>query len=361
MYRNYIEQLAQSAIEDLYNIPKISLIKQIKRFARKYIKRELVEPIDHINWPKGCLMAGLTATGYNAPVQQYLDQWIKMGAKIYTVDDCLAGQALLDVYKTTEIEKYLQAADKMMNFLYQHEKDEQESLPYRPLHKTNHIYADGIGMICPFAVHYSIIKEEKAAMELAIKQIRNFIQNGINKENELPYHIYQYAKQEKLGMNGWGRAVGWIAYGIAASLDILRKNCFEPVTAEQKDTRNPNAQDGKKLKKNEWIKPYVQELEAYLKQIMESVVPYQTKEGLYTSCITDASSPIDSSATAMILYADRVWKAENSQSAISQKFFDLIQDGQVVQAQSECIGIGQYGTKYGSYPWSVGMTLKLLS
>ena len=35
-------------------------------------------------------------------------------------------------------------------------------------------------------------------------------------------------------------------------------------------------------------------------------------------------------------------------------------EGKVLQAQSECLDIGVYGTNYDSYPWSLGMAMRVL-
>lgn len=376
---NSLRNVIEEAIRLLQIDDSPNLYKRIRRFARKYIKREMVAPIDYINWPKGCLAVGLMNQAIKlkasstaperalsircmAEVEDYLDKWIKNNCPIYTIDDCLMGQALLmlsiffqveavkteDSYICAKVESFKAAAESMMNFLYKHKTDLKGSLPYRPAHGNDRIFADGIGMAAPYAIGFGVMNSDDDAIELGITQIRNFVKDGIDDSTGLPWHAISIGNDENrniqtFGANGWGRAVGWITYGIQASIDFIE-------TFPQDELSFVALRAYKEL---------IDIRESLLGKISE----YSRVDGLYGSQLLDDSSPIDTSASAMILYAmkGRENQLENDIKTMLEGFSKYIaDDGQVMQAQSECMDLGVYGETYASYPWSVGMTLMIM-
>lgn len=331
MYEKEIREIEEEAIRELWKIPKPSAVKQIKRLIRRYVLRQLVEPIDLINWPKGCLLLGIVKGDRLAEAEKYFDMWMQKKCPVYTVDDCLAGQALLYLYEKTETmdARYLRAAEQIMTFLYRHETDALGSLPYRPAHKTYHIYADGVGMISPFAIHYGILAKDEKAIELGIRQIINFMDFGMHEETALPYHLYCYHSGEKRADQVWGRAAGWLLYGIGMSISLLRQ------AGREKE---------------------VSIISERTKDFLDRVKTCADQNGLYHSVLTDLNSPVDTSATAMICLGLQAFFEKTVDPKLLVPF---VENGKVMQAQGECIGIGVYSENYGSYPWSVGMGLLL--
>ena len=370
--RNEMEQLIRNAKAELQYLPKVPLYVHVKDWINKNIRGLLVAPCDMISWPKGCLAVGLLAQGETEAVLEYYEKWKKKKNPVYLVDDMLMGQAFLQLGEAVRNGKketkasfskslwdtysYDQAMHQMMAFLYAHDKDEKGSLPYRPLHKNYRIFADGIGMICPFACGYGVKYRDKEAVKLAVRQIVNFFQYGMDEVTGLPYHVYKYRGEEsseKLGLLGWGRSVGWIAYGLAASLEMLEKD--KETFREAYDT-----------------------IYTYLEKLLQAAGEYVRPDGLFASSLMEKDAPVDTSASAMILYAYRYYgeipkgERENpDQQAFrmqAQQICDrgmlsletYCKDGKVLQAQSECLDIGVYGTNYDSYPWSLGMAMRVL-
>lgn len=337
--------LIEACEGELNKLPYYSVWQQVKRFLRKNILGKLIEPVDYIPWPKGCLLVGLMRAGYTDVVEEYMQLWMQKGAKISVVDDLLSGQAFLALFRDSKrnipehfkVDKHMHA---MMAFLYGHKKDEKGSLPYRPLHGNNHIYADGIGMICPFAAAYAVQYKDMGALQLAMKQIRNFMNYGYDEKTGLFHHVYRVenGKAETFGALGWGRAFGWIVYGIAESVRVLRD-------AEDKEFTEP-----------------LQELETLLVKLLDASLAYRKADCLYPSMFTEADSPIDTSASAMILHGFELLKEEKYKQ-VYEEGMDALQkycsDGKVYQAQSECLSLSEYGNIYDSYPWSQGMVLSL--
>ena len=370
--RNEMEQLIRSAEVELMHIPKVPLYVLAKDWINKNIRGRLIAPYDLISWPKGCLAVGLLAQGETDTVLEYYGNWQKKKAPVYLVDDLLMGQAFLQLgeaarkgqiaggesfcRKLWNDYRHDQAMHQMMAFLYAHDKDERGSLPYRPLHKNGRIFADGIGMVCPFACGYGVRYRDREAVKLGVRQIVNFFQYGMDEVTGLPYHVYTYLGEkpaEKLGLIGWGRSVGWIAYGLAASLEMLEKD-------------------------KETFQEAYQTIFSYLEKLLQSASAYVREDGMFSSSLTEKEAPVDTSATAMVLYAysyySNVQTGENESNEnieVRQKAEQIYsrgitsletycKDGKVLQAQSECLDIGVYGQEYDSYPWSVGMAMKVL-
>lgn len=361
-----LDKLINEAKQELAIIPSVPFYVTAKEWLDKNIRHLLVAPHDMICWPKGCLAVGLAACGQAEAVWEHFEKWTKKKTPVYTVDDMLMGQAFLDIseaWKNKEdLKRYIdlyhyeQGLHKMMSFLYAHAKDANGCLPYRPLHRTFHNYADAIGMICPFACGYAVKYQDMEAAKLANKQVRNFFQYGMDEKTGLPYHIYKYlgdGKSEQFGLIGWGRGFGWIAYGLAKSLSYLEKDTIH-------------------------FGNIYEEMLEELKMIVRLANRYAKEDGLFSASLTDENAPIDTSASAMILHAYQYILsvyAGNDETVEEDSFYrktmtcyekglasleKYCKDGKVIQAQSECIAVGVYGQKYDSYPWSVGMTLSLL-
>ena len=383
-----VDTIINEAIRELNISDEPDLYHLVRRWMRKNIKRETVSPIDTFNWPKGCLLVGLMHQAIKlshannshdralslvamASVKDYVDAWIKKGSPTYFVDDCLAGQALLLLIK--EYREYSKndendiikrdcaamekAAKKVMDFLSNHDRDAEGSLPYRPNQKTYQIVADGMGMAMPYMYMYGVLFNDDDAIQLGQDQLRAFMAHAIDKESGLPWHAYKINAMDEsfmgnenntqnittYGSIGWGRAVGWLMYGVQASIEA-----FEMVESGMLSFTALVA---------------IKELKAAKERLIQAVSKYRRESGLFGSQLPDKDSPIDTSATAMILYCcrDGLECNGNSNSVEHNCLKEYItDDGRVMQAQSECMGLGVYGEKYDSYPWSVGMALLLI-
>lgn len=384
------QAVIEEAIRELNMSDEPDLYHRFRRWVRKNIKRQLLEPIDIMNWPKGCLMVGLMHQSKvlseartsseralsivaASTVKEHVDKWIKNGTHVYKIDDCLAGQAVLAL-GCMDV-RYMDAASKMMNFLYAHDKDREGCLPYRPNQRNGRIFADGIGMVAPFAVRYGLMTGDDDAIELGMNQIRGFMRYGLNDKTGLPWHAYSLSESEAsveskndvdvavnsshLGDLGWGRAMGWLMYGVRASLDAV---CEMSDTSKAVDNV-PNMID------EYYLLTVRKELEEYINVLSQTARKYQRKDGLFTSPLGKEASfsenkgfcdepQIDTSASAMILYGMGVSNFEELEAQEELKKFITV-DGKVMQAQGECLDFGVYNG-YGSYPWSVGMSLLVL-
>ena len=184
----------------------------------------------------------------------------------------VSGMALIDLHQITGDEKYKKAAENMLDFLEHHERDEAGSFFYRPRQKNGYIFADMVGMVCPFLSKYSSTYGNKNAMNMAVTQIQNFIGYGMDGKTGLPYHGYQYESGVKYGIIGWGRAVGWLMLGMSGTLAYL----------DERDA-------GYEVIKQTY------------RRLVDKVEAYQLEGGLYSWQLGAKDGPVDTSATGMIL------------------------------------------------------------
>ena len=343
-------EMVKAAEEDLLHYPKRSLGYYLKRTAKMLTGRK-VEPLDKINWPTGLVAKSLSdyyMKNKNSEeariildcLKKYYDKWISHGCKRYYLDDVFSGMALIDLHQMTGDEKYKKAADTMVKYLFDHETDRAGSLPYRPNQKNGYIFADGIGMICPFLCKYGSTYGDMNAINLAVTQIQNFIEYGMDAKTGLPYHGYHYETGVKYGIVGWGRAAGWLMIGMSESLAYMEND-----------------------------RPSYEMIKQSYRRLVDKVEAYQLEGGLYSWQLGAKEGPIDTSATAMILYAiarsleTKVLIGIHKSRMIRgrEALWGTVKDGRIDGCLAECQGFSMYPQVYGSYPWSLGPALSLFS
>ncbi len=345
-----LKEMLREAEYELLHYPKRTAGYYFKRTAKMILGRK-TEPLDPINWPCGLLTLGLMeyyrrhrnseeAREILDCMKRYYDRWIRRRCRLYYVDDALSGLGLIELHQITGDEKYKKAADEIAGFLLRHETDGTGALPYRPGQKNAHIYADMIGMACPFLCRYGIVYENKKTLYLAVAQIQSFVSYGMDARTGLPYHGYHYKSGTKYGIIGWGRAVGWLMLGMSEGLDSL------PVTH-----------------------PDYEMIKQVYRRIVDKVEAYQLENGLYAWQLAAREGPADTSATAMILYS--IARSLDNGVLIGihrsrmlrgrEGLLLKVKDGRIGECLGECQGFCLYPQVYGAYPWSLGPALALFA
>lgn len=341
-------KMVKEAQTELLNYPHRGVGYCLKHILKILAGRK-VEPMDKINWPNGLLAKSLAdyyAANKNSEeariileiLKKYYDRWIRKKHKMCYLDDAFSGMALIDLHQITGEEKYKKAADAMVQYLFHHETDEVGSLPYRPKQGNDYIFADTIGMVCPFLCKYGTTYGDMNAVNLAVTQIQNFIDFGMDAKTGLPYHGYQYESGVKYGIIGWGRAVGWLMIGMSETLAYMESTrpSYEPIK------------------------------QAY-RRMVDKVEAYQLEGGLYSWQLGAKEGPVDTSATAMILYAiarsleTKVLIGIHKSRMIRGRdaLWASVKEGQIHGCLAECQGFSMYPQVYGAYPWSLGPALSL--
>ena len=332
-----------------------------KYVVKRYLLRRETAKEDLIFWPTGLLAAGLwscrEALIKNGTQQligmienalaEYYGRWLKKGMPIMVIDDLLAGETLLYIYQEmreqsrTDLlglsqETVREALDKLAAYAAGHPVDGTGSFRYRPAHDSTFVFADGIGLACPFLYRYGEILEKAEYRELAVRQIVNFLSYGMDGKSGLPYHGYDMTDGCKYGIIGWGRAAGWLLRGMAGCLssDYGRQRLEEPY-----------------------------------RELMKAVLTWQRPEGCFSWQLQALEGPADTSATGMICaaleqgMAQQVFVGEACEKALSagkKALEKSVRDGLVYDCSGECEGFSCYPQRYGAYPWSLGPALEIL-
>ena len=320
---------------------------KVKLIIKSWLGRGSLQ--DKINWPTGLLAKSLIdyymdhknseeAREITDSLKLYYDRWLRTGRTIRCLDDAFAGMTLIDLHQITGDEKYKRGADTLAQYLFAHETDATGSFLYRPKQKNGYVFADTIGLVCPFLCKYGSVYGDINAINLAVTQIQNFITYGMDEKTGLPYHGYHLESGIKHGIIGWGRAVGWIMIGMAESLAYMEESrpSYEPIK------------------------------QAY-RRLVDKVEAYQLEGGLYSWQLGAKEGPVDTSATAMILYA--IARSLNTNVLIGihksrmmrgrEALWNSVKEGKIYGCLAECQGFSLHPQIYDAYPWSLGPSLSL--
>ncbi len=353
--------IQREAVIQLHNNNKKPLKDACKDYIKKFIGRA-TSPKDMLFWPSGMLLLGITEKcsdklsdisksieeSYVKEVNGYYDLWSsKQKGRICYVDDALAGVSILRMYEATGNSKYLDTAHNIYAFLKNTSKDSGNSIIYNVSGKDDFILADGVGMTALFLSYYGYIisglgleDEAKEAYNLSSIQIINFMKNGCDSRTHLPYHGYSLTKG-KLGILGWGRAVGWIMMGIAGCAMYLPKD----------HDKRKNIMD-------------------WAEELTKTIISYQRDDGSWSWALPCIEGHVDSSATGMIgwsfkkLYPHIKNRIEELEEAIVQSDNALLyltdNNGKVLETLSPCEDLAVHRQVYGCYAWGQGAALACL-
>lgn len=333
-------------------------------------------PIDRFFWPHAmlsyALMEAHKVTGSTealAALTEYVDRYMQAGVPLYYVDNVMNGEALLYLHRQTGKPEYLQVAEKLARYVqengnatraYMREKGLEAvydgSLIYRSGNPT-HVYVDALGMVCPMLTHIGVMqkKDDRESAEQNVKRslayLQRFLEKAMDAVSGLPYHGYDIVSGEKMGIIGWGRAVGWLLMALSGSLQYVSKEAYAGEAA--KDSELFGA---------------VEALTKQFEELVKTTFSYQKEDGLFAWQLQATEGPADTSATAMILYAV---KQGMQSGALSEEYRAMVEkgeqgllchvrDGNVKQCLAECMGFAQYPQVYGCYPWGLAMTAAVL-
>lgn len=355
--------LLDNACKELLRYGVFDTRAKCKYLVKRYILRQKVQGEDPVFWPTGLLAAGLwfcrkelLEAGEDADVgtesidislAAYFGRWLKKGMPLAVLDDLLAGETLLNIYLDVRTEESvfsgsfsagaLEAClDRLAVFAKEHPKDGTGSLIYRPAHGEALVFADSVGLACPFLHRYGETFDKKEYKELAVLQIVNFLSYGMDGVTGLPYHGYDGKDGCKYGIIGWGRAVGWLLRGMMGCMvsgygrEKLKDSCVG---------------------------------------FVDAVMAYQRQDGYFSWQLEALEGPADTSATGMICAGLRQGiesgvlvgeKYENALKAGRSALERSVRGGTVYQCSAECEGFSCYPQRYGAYPWSLGPALEAL-
>jgi len=222
------------------------------------------------------------------------------------------------------------------------------TVPYNPSLQGIR-FVDTVGMVCPFLFLYGLEYGKREAVELAERQIREYVEFGLHPFLKLPVHCFDTGTLAPLGIYGWGRGCGWLAVGLMDSYLCLSSN-------------SNSVSDGTGLGDT---KRFIMEQMVCL---AGALLPYQATTGAWCRQVA-ARDAGDSSATAMLawfftrlfaLTGDDTYKTAADKA---QKFLigATRKSGCVDFAQGDTKGIGFYSARLEPMPAALGFTARCIA
>lgn len=352
------EELLATVEQQIRTYPVYTSKMKLKYIVKKCMGKKQA-PIDRFFWPHAMLSYALMEAHKAAGLPEaltvlteYVDRYIRAGVPLYYVDNVMNGEALLYLYEQTGKPEYLEVAEKLARYVqenanatkaYMRETGVEAVYDGSPIYRSGnptHVYVDALGMVCPMLAHIGTVQSEddgegsEQNVKRSLVYLQSFMEKAMDPVSGLPYHGYDMVTGEKMGIIGWGRAVGWLLMALSGSLQYVSEGTLTKQFAD----------------------------------LIKTTFSYQKEDGLFAWQLPATEGPSDTSATAMILYAAK----QGMQSGVlSQEYRPMVEKGEqglcrhvkngnVEQCLAECMGYAQYPQVYGCYPWGLAMTTAVL-
>lgn len=397
--------------------PVVTTKQKIKQWIKTCVPGMTPEKTERYSWPQALLAMGLLQAYEQtkdktalSSVFSYLRRWKNSGYPISHVDHVMNGsvalwtEALLTKEKREDAESLealwicREGADICASWIKAAKKTADGILAYRSQH-PDWLFADTLGMLCPFACRYGVQKQDKELLNLGLRQLELFFQKGMDEKTGLPYHGYDEKTGMKYGIIGWGRACGWMLLGLSQSIFGILGNPAEadqagnpagvdqagnPAGAEQADrqqTGKPagaeqaDEQQSEQSAAQRSFQSAAQEgcnrLLLLQEKLLSSIFAWQRADGGFSWQLQAQEGHRDTSAEGMIGYG--TWLAAETAAVQHSEQWRLalsrltaimqtsIQKGYVTDCSGECKGFAEYPQVYGTYPWGSGSALAFLA
>jgi unsaturated rhamnogalacturonyl hydrolase len=186
----------------------------------------------------GVLLKGFEGIWYNTGnaryfhyLQQQMDYFITEDGSIktykpeeYNIDNINNGKLLLLLYKVTQKEKYLKAAQLLREQLRHQPRTHEGGFWHKKVYPYQ-MWLDGLYMAEPFYAEYAALAHEDDAFDDVANQFIWMEQHARDKNTGLLYHAWDESKTQSWASREtgcsplvWARAMGWYA---AALVDVL--------------------------------------------------------------------------------------------------------------------------------------------
>jgi len=197
---------------------------------------------------------------------------------IDSLDDCGSfASAMLELHKTQPVEGAIAAAEDVADYIL----NKQSRLPDGALFRKNcfsklmenTMWADDLYMSVPFLCRYYILTGKQEYIDDAARQFLLFKKYLYMPEKKIMSHVYNFEIGAPTQV-AWGRGNGWVLFSLTELLRLLPQDHKE---------RN--------------------ELIAFFNELSEGCADLQDESGMWHQVLTDKESYIESSCTAMFIYA----------------------------------------------------------
>ncbi|TPN89140.1 glycoside hydrolase family 88 protein [Aquimarina algicola] len=294
------------------------------------------------SWQEGgALLGALSTSNADQNIKNFISSKIdaqtgKWKENPQYVDSGLLGYTVLKT--NAEIKTIEPALDQIIQ-LIEESKGEDGTVFYRK-GIPNIRFVDTIGFICPFLTAYGIQFQKEEYIDLAILQIKAYVEKAFLPNKYIPAHAYDLKKDMPLGLYGWGRGLGWFILGIV-------------------DTYN-------ELPKDHTAKEYLKSL---ILNTANDLMPFQKENGSFAAMLAVDASRHDSSITTLggwlLLNAYMITSDEKYLEATQKCISSLMQatrrNGIIDFCQGDTKGIGLYAQTFDLMPFVQGLTIRLVT
>ena len=215
--------------------------------------------------------------------------------RIGSLDDCGSMSAgLLDVYAFDKRADYLDYLNRVSDYILNKQVRFPDGTLARNGPRKMTLWADDLYMSVPYLARMGKLTGDNKYFDFAIQQVKNFNRYIYDSTIGLYYHAF-YNDENMNGVAHWGRCNGWVALAQVELLNNLPINHPERATL---------------------IKLLLRQLVGFSR--------YQDPSGLWHQILDKPDSYLESSVTAMFVYA--VAKSVN-EGWIPARFFSIAQNG----------------------------------
>ena len=302
----YIDKLMTSSPDmPLWNIESI---RQGKKPAWNYID--------------GCMTSSLIemykTTGeekYIEFVKKFVNFYVKDDGSIlgyerekFSTDDVCESRILFDLYDLTKDEKYNKAIENTYWQVLNHPRTVEGNFWHKKIY-PHQIWLDGLYMMQPFYTRYQTLRGNKDYSDI-LNQFENVRKLMFNESTKLYYHGYDSSKsmfwadkETGLSKNYWLRSIGWFTVGLIDVYDFMDESAKEKERVAQ-----------------------------LFKETIDGVLMYQDKESKMFYQLPDKKDVegnyLETSGSSMIAYAilkgTRLGVLDNSYQQIGKEIFEGI-------------------------------------
>ncbi len=189
-----------------------------------------------------------------------------MGGNDAVTDPCSTGEALLFAYQETKDAAIGEACDGLLHWALERAPRNSQGTVYHLVDKPQ-FWVDSMYMLPPYLAAAGHPEE-------AVRQIKGYWQALYHPDKKLMSHMWDDAKKEFARKAFWGVGNGWAMAGLARVIDLL--------PAEMADEK--------------------QELTEMARTLLDSVLSYVRKDGLFHDVIDDSTTFVETNLSQMTAY-----------------------------------------------------------
>ena len=202
---------------------------------------------DKWNYEDGCILIAAMqlyqATGrelFRDFVVGYMDKYVLEDGTIqhykkedYNLDNIAPGKALLFAYEQTGREKFMKAAQELMDQLLHHPRTASGNFWHKKIY-PNQVWLDGLFMAQPFFMAFETKYGKKEHYIDIASQFYNVRKYMFDEEAKLYYHGYDESREvfwadpvTGRSKNFWLRATAWYQMAIVDTLEAMSISIYE--------------------------------------------------------------------------------------------------------------------------------------